>query len=341
MRPQSLRTYLTKPDIDRFAREWRRRCVPAFADQRRMLSKLFKETEPETIACMGAGTLSDIPFHDLVKTCETIYLVDWVPELTATALSSVIIDKASQIPRCAYCQVDRETAADYCTAVLGKREGVCEAFRATSTGDCCAFQRGTNPIIQEEDVTGGFVDAFAHRLVEALHRSDGWQCAVKLATKSAQCSREAGSGTSIPDRSVDLVTSSMLISQFVNEPWDFFVHLARKRFGRPDPRFEQRHRAELDRLRDMLAGIQVRRHIDEILRILKPGGRCFISFELFTRESGSQGWRLLEPMNAALRELGNHFEFDFDLIDPSLHTSQLKMKNGDSLVQSHVLSRRD
>lgn len=336
---ETFRGYLARPHIEDYVRRWRRQGDRAFASQKKTLSCLIEETKPKTVACMGAGALSDIPYRDLVLSCDEIYLVDWMPDIVAAAIPLAIVERSAGRYRCVYCELPTQTARQFCAEICGVRAGVCEAFEESSPpGGCESFRRGRLPVIYEEDVTGGFADAFSTRLADDLRNCDSWSGAIRFASGLVQRGKELGPKTSVPDRSIDLVTSSMVVSQFQHEPWDFFVRLAQQLFGHPSAQIEREYGATLDRLHDQLIEIQVQRHLDEVVRILKPGGRCFFSFELFTRVRGKHGWRLLQHMNAVVGALGKRFEFEFDRVGLPHLLTPFPMETGGSLVQSYVLT---
>ena len=132
----------------------------------------------------------------------------------------------------------------------------------------------------------------------------------------------------------------MVVSQFEHEPYGFFSQQALERLGRPSPREEDRVRPAMEKLRDTLLANQIEGHCAEILRLLAPGGRCFMAYEMFHREPGHDRWRMVTEMHLAQGRIARHFDFDFDGVpNPALDPS-FENAHGKSVVQHYVLTPR-
>ena len=149
--------------------------------------------------------------------------------------------------------------------------------------------------------------------------------------------RRHRSSLSIADASVDLVTSSMLVSQFEHEPYGYFSEQTARRLGRPDADQARRLRPAMERLRSTLFAAQVERHCDEIRRILAPGGLCFMSIEMFHRDPDHQHWFAVREMPAVIAQLSEHFCFNFDVIGEADCLTRFQTDRSPSLVFSFVL----
>lgn len=85
---------------------------------------------------------------------------------------------------------------------------------------CPTFDKGALPVTNCEDVTGGYAESFARRIGRTLQGVQSWRKAIERTVTLARKVR----GTqrlSLPSGSVDLVTSSMVVSQFEHEPYQF------------------------------------------------------------------------------------------------------------------------
>ncbi len=338
------RDYLARAPRHRYG-DCRRLYGPAFARQKQLIGRLAGRLRPKVVACLGAGVLNDIPYAALVRSGAAIHLVDWVSGAVEAGVGLSIVEAGGGgRPQCAYCAIGGEAAA-YCRGFRGgsaPREGVCDNFRPAGNGlmACAAFDPGERPTIHTGDVTQGFASACATAMVEALSQARTWRQALRAAAAAAKRTRRHRHSLSIADGSVDLVTSAMLISQFDAEPYSYFARQAAIRLGLPDEREERRLRAESERLRSLLVATQIERHCDEIERILAPGGRCFMSFEVFHFDAGSGRWFLVEEMHRALAYLAGRFDFDFDAVPAGDSVGRFQGQGAVSLVHSFVLAPR-
>jgi hypothetical protein len=186
---------------------------------------------------------------------------------------------------------------------------------------CLAFRKGSLPHIHQQDVTGGYANAFGTGLAEALDGVTSWRQAIKRANTLAHRVAGIRQELEIPDHSVDLVVSSMVISQFEHEPYKYFLRQVAALIGLPSEREEQRVGPATQALRATLLTNQVRGHAAEIDRILAPDGRCFVAFELFHRSAERAHWHMVHDGHAAMRILADKFAFDFDdELDPITDT---------------------
>lgn len=143
----------------------------------------------------------------------------------------------------------------------------------------------------------------------------------------------------IADESVDLVTSAMLLSQFEYEPYNYFSRQTRNLLGVPRPAEENKLRASMEKLRDELLERQIERQCDKILRILKPGGRCFMSFKMVHFDAAAGGWFLVSQMHRALEMIAQRFRFNFDILAESGSVALFENNGCRSMVHCFVLER--
>lgn len=335
--------YLATVPAERY-RDCRHRQEAAFASQKRLLDRVCRELRPRTVACLGAGVLNDIPYAALVRAGATISLVDWLPDAIRTGLASSIVEAAAGGAfSCVFCSLGDDEARAYCQHFEGDRDSgsnVCANFELGQgePPSCAAFALGERPAVLGEDVTGGYASAFAETIEAGLAAAESWRQAFSRAAGVAKKAMRRRRNLDIPDGSIDLVTSSMLISQFESEPYAYFSRQAEARLGRMSLGEEDRLRPAMERLRSTLLAEQIRRHCDEIERILAPDGRCFMSFEMFHFDAGTGRWFLVREMHRALAYLADRFVFEFDVIGDG--DSVCRFQNGDegSLVYSFLLA---
>lgn len=330
-------------------RECRSCCAPAFAQQRALIRRIVERTKPRVVACLGAGVLNDIPYRTLWGSGARLHLVDWLPgAIEAGVALSIIATDETAGAHCAYCALGGDRAREYCTNF--HRSGpapsaVCDRFVPTP-GDppaCDAFEIGSWPQVHVEDVTGGYASAFALGLGPELRGVTTWKQAFARANALARrIGRPARrrQRLSIADASVDLVTSSMLLTQFEHEPYDYFTKQVARLIGLPGAGDEKRLNRAMARLRDALVDQQVEEHCLEIRRILAPGGRVFMSFELFHIDPEGTDWFLVREMQRSLSTLDRHFRFNFDIIGEGESLTRFQSRRAPSVVLALVLEAK-
>ena len=97
-----------------------------------LLRRSAKQIPPRSVACLGAGVLSDIPYRRLIECGGAVHLVDWLPGVCQSGIKHSIIEIGDDNPACA------------------------------------AFTHGECPTIHHEDVTGDYASHFSRRLLAEL-----------------------------------------------------------------------------------------------------------------------------------------------------------------------------
>ncbi len=315
----------------------------AFAGQRERILRLFERTRPGAVACVGAGVLNDIPYDAFVDAGATVHLVDWLPGVVDAGIAmSIIRTEADGDPACAYCALADVDARAYCRRFRRPDRSaakVCERFvpGPGAPATCAAFERAERPIVHVEDATGGYAGAFGRAVEAELPQARSWKQAVGLAAAVAKRVTRHRTSLSVPAGGVQLVTSSMLLSQFEHEPYEYFSKHAVALLGPPKAPEEKRLAPAIERLRSALLANQVARHVDEVRRMLAPGGLCYMSFEMFHIDEGSGRWFLVREMHRALALLAERFHFRFDLLDPAGAVTYYQGEGTPSLVHAFVL----
>ena len=342
--------YLQVPDEAEAFRSCRCRCQAAFSAQRENIRRLFEAISPQSVCCLGAGVLNDIPYELLVSAGVDFYLVDRLPNSIEHGISQSIVNHLdNSLTACLYCNEGISCPEQFCkhfeltNRTSESSPSVCDRFIPSEDEPlrCLAFEKGTRPTVYYEDVTGGFATEFGKRITKELRGVKSWKEAFSKGEGLAKRLRtQHQHRLDIPDHSIELVSSSMVVSQFEHEPYDFFSRQAAKKLGPPETREEQTLQPAMERLRDLLFRNQLERHCEEIRRFLSPGGRCYMSFEMFHETPGANNWFVAHAMGSAFEVLGKYFLFDFDIISQQETLTRFQTAGAASLVFSFVLERK-
>lgn len=338
-------------DWDRYVRavvsesqfgEAQRRCQAALAEQRKTIGELIRDLRPRRIGCLGSGYLIDIPIEDLCEHAEQSFLVDWVADISLEGVRRSIIQETSGGYSCLFCHA--AAPERFCAGYRGSpgdRESVCEAFRPAPEPSlsCGNYEPGSQPAFMTHDVTAGIATEFARRAAKLMPRSRTPEDAFKKAIVACRASAKTCDRIPIEDGSLDLVTSSMVASQFDAEPYTYFANILERRFGR-DPLLarEGRLRSLMERLRSELFKIQMEGHARELHRLVaKQKGIVYFSVELFRSLGEGESYFLVHEIPRAMEILGKFFFFDFARSAPEVTLRPARMGNSISIIQSYVL----
>jgi hypothetical protein len=352
--PTSWENYISSASNRAALQGYRAQSGAAFRPLRRILANVAKRCEPTSVACLGAGVLNDIPFDELVLSGAAIHLVDWVPGVVDTGIGqSVLIDRGIDADdnddaaddACVFCALGASRAARWCGRFDGARPdspGICGSFAPfdDDARGCRSYERSDLPNVHYQDVTGGYATAFGHAALEASEASNSWKQALGIATAAAKRVRTSREKIDIADGSIDLVTSSMLLSQFEHEPYNYFSRQVAARLGPPSARDERRLQRTLTKLKDDLLFNQIDAHCEEVARILAPDGRFFVAFELFHYDPENKSWFMVPEMHAALGRLAHHFEFDYEALSPEESVVTFDLDGSSSVVQNFLMSHK-
>lgn len=286
-----------------------------FHQQRAFIDSIARARHPESVAILGAGYLSDIPLGTLIRESRKLYLLDWVSEPVKIGLSRSIIARTNNNYTCLMCR--KKSDGEYCKNFTGKvvNEGVCTGFEVTEKPhlSCRNYLAGEEPTIIRADLSNGFARGFA----EKIERNIGSFKTPKDAFVKALQVADSITPNNIPvaEGTIDLVTSSMLISQFEFEPYGYFSSLLEERFGRKEIlRHEERLIPFMERLRSKLFIMQTNAHLKEMSRIAKKDGhaRLYLCAELFHSDRDMVRHVLVQDMSRVFELVGNYFDFCFE-----------------------------
>jgi len=337
--------YLSVPEIRHKLTDCFRSCKGSFESHRGNIERLTQAISPKTVACLGAGILNDIPYGALVQSGATVHLVDWIPGSTDIGVEFSIIEHCDKgHPNCLYCDLPGETSALYCKnyqTITDPNLTVCDNFQSSESEPltCRAFKKGDLPSIHYEDVTGGYATEFGRQVAQEMKHARTWKQCFDKATKLAwriKANRHLPIGTS----TVNLATSSMVVSQFAHEPYDFFTRHVFDKFGPPTAENENNLLPAMEKLRDILFAEQAERHLAELDCLLAPGGMCYLSLEMFAAVPNTQRWFMVEGAAKVLDLAGQQFHFNFDILSDTEFLNQFQAGSGNSLAMSIVLESK-
>jgi hypothetical protein len=317
-------------------------CEAAFASHKENISKLIKSLNPSSIAVLGSGYLNDIPLYDLIEENRKVYLVDWIDNISKVGVSKNIICRPDDNRiECLLCS--ESTGKRYCKNYTGEvlRDRVCTGYESVKEpfDTCKNYDPATDPYFIKADITGGVARSFSEKIEEMIGTCNTVKQAFIKAGAIAE--RLKYRSMEMESDSIELVTSSMILSQFDVEPYTFFASLLENKFGRAEIlKHESKLLPLMEKLRTRLFISQVESHIKEMYRILIKDGRsrAYLSAELFRSFSDGKRFFLVQDMSKALEIIGKYFFYEFD-DDVGISTlKKSKLGDGISVNQSYVLT---
>ena len=335
--------YLSVPEAGKVFRDRFEKNEQAFGRQREILGDAIATLRPKQIVCLGAGTLSDIPFDKILEIGAGLHLIDWLPESIDIGLAARIIREGKDGDlACLFCALGEDRAREHCQSYAksdARRPGLCDNYLPEKGAPryCRSYRRGSRPEVSGQDVTAGYAEAFAKGVLGALDGVTSWRQALKRAAALAERAEGRLAGLDIADRSADLVISSLVISQFEHEPYAYFSRQTAARLGPPAEAENKRLRPAMERLRNTLMKRQLTHHCDEIARILTPGGHCIMSFELFHFDTGTDAWFLVEQMHRGMALIAERLRFNFDILPAGDKVTRLDGFSGQSMIYNFAL----
>ena len=343
LRGQEWDSYLRAPVSTASFLEYRKKVGAAFNLHASSITALLRKLEPQCVVCLGAGYLLDIPLETLLESASKSVLVDWIPGVSIQGFAGSVIRGQGGF-RCLLCKFNHPE--NFCGAFegpLASTANVCEAFRAVEDPGlrCSNYLPGPEPRFMVHDVTMGRATEFATRAFKFISSCNTPEQAFHKAINA--CRRASHTRDRIPvgNGSVDLVTSSMVASQFDSEPYTYFSRLLERKFGSEYLLAQEEKLSPLmNELRGDLFRIQMDGHADEIYRLVnKDHGRAYFSVELFrTLPKEEDGYFLVHEIPAVFQALSRYFYFDFETISPAETLRSAPMGKGTSIVQCYVLA---
>lgn len=347
-KPQLWTQYLDADVNSQACNSSRRQCQSAMVRQRELIARITEQRRPETIACLGSGYLNDIPIQKLFEGGKDVALVDWIDGVSREGVAGSIISNQDGRYHCLFC--DKCIGALYCSNFTNEiiDEGVCSAFEPVKgehgeTVTCGNYEPGLQPNFVAGDVTAGYSSGFSEAVEHKINKCKSPKEAFIKAIKT--CDQVAGKHQHIPlaADSIEFLTSSMVVSQFDVEPYNFFAFLLERTYGRAKIQsLEKTLTPLMEKLRTKLFVDQVKHHVAEMFRLVKKDGtgRIYFSVELFRLNPDGKFYFLVQDMHEVLDIIGRYFWFDFELLPESdvLHRSQ--MGDGISVIQNYILSPR-
>jgi hypothetical protein len=253
------------------------------------MSVLFDQLRPENVLCMGTGYLNDIPMEMLAATGAKVHLVDWLADVSRQAYLYDLVQLVEQKYNCFVC-CNAQNPMDYCRNYALKtttaanngmtidHPAVCDNFRADEARPphCRAYLPGVNPLFHDADVTQGRAVDFVEQIPRLIAgtktpRRSFVRAVSKLKSMNSHCV------IPVEDGVIDVITTSMVASQFEFEPFGYFLRCVLDKFGGDAVQKTARNLPELEiDLRNDLFRYLLEGHCQEILRLLRPDGRGWI-----------------------------------------------------------------
>lgn len=227
--------YLHRPVSIRDAHDQNATFGAAFRSQRSAIAEIFSSLAATRVACLGSGYLSDIPVEEFAVAGADVHFVDWVPDVSLAGFQHKLF-QASERPACWVCAQECPNPTDYCASYSPppSPNPVCPAYRDAGLPfhACDSYVRGSQPSFDRADVTGGVASRFARKAGKLVRAARSPAQAFRQATRMVAELRGRPSTLTLAEDSMDLVTSSMVISQFDKEPYRYFSGLLESKFGR-------------------------------------------------------------------------------------------------------------
>lgn len=337
--------YLSAPIDPSVVEDCRTRCVAAFREQRDNLTKCYRTFRPKRIACMGAGCLNDIPVDVFLRGGSRVSLIEWIPRIAELGFQRDLIRHENNKYACLVCELDAcpEQVCQGFVKSQPRRSGVCDNFQLIDGPSCrCAgYTAGPSPQFVTADVTLGRAGEFARRMTAAaLTCETAVQCFQKAIEVCQDCTaiREE---LPLQTGSMDLVTSSMVVSQFEHEPYGFFSKLLAGRYGDDLVQHEKELTPLMETLRTKLFEMLLDAHLSEIYRAVnKEHGKVYFSVELFSSllQPEEDQYFLVQGMPQTLEKLRTLFLFDFTVVPLQRTYRRIKMGAQAFIIQSYVLT---
>lgn len=339
-------TYIKTPVDARLGQAYNAFCQEMFDDQRRIIHHLIDTYQPKRIACMGSGYLNDIPIKVLFTARRETYLIDWIDNISREGVKNRIISYKNGNHECLFCH--HHLADKYCSnysGVLSEEDQTCQAFSLVDEPvfACTNYKPGSLPNYVSHDVTNGHATNFAKRAEKIVSNSRTPKEAFVKAINLCRKSPHSINPIPIESDSIDLVTSSMVVSQFDNEPYVYFSKLLARQFGRQQLEKHQEKLVPLmEELRTLLFSLQVQGHVSELYRLVnKYNGKIYFSVELFRSLLQKPGHFLVQGIPTVLDILRKYFYFEFDAIPPESALRSSSAGQGTSIIQNHVLTPKE
>lgn len=319
-----------------------KQCRSALSQQRELIGLLVKTLGARSITCLGSGYLNDLPVSILFADGNEVTLIDWIEGISREGVASQVIQKCGNEYHCLFC--DKNIGSAYCKSFTNEllQEGVCTAFVPVEDTNltCQNYRPNTEPRFIKCDITAGYSSYFAEVIGNKIRNCRTPKEAFLKAIKLCSQIESRSSPVPVADSSMDLVTSSMVLSQFDNEPYNFFALLLEQVFGREQIILHQQVLNPLmEQLRTKLFVQQVTRHVQEMHRLVKKDGeaRVYLSVELFRSDENHGLYFLVQDIAKAMDIVGEYFLFDLEIMPQNEILNHVQIDSETSVIQNYVL----
>lgn len=335
--------YLSAPVGPSTCSECQRAFSAAFGRQREIIRQLMRDLRPGRVGCLGSGYLTDIPLAMIVEEGMEGYLVDWIEGISVEGVRGIVISEHEGKSACLFCSLP--SPPTFCKAFrepIREPHLLCDAYAPLSKDNaaCEHYSPGDQPNFVRHDITCGRASRFAERMWNIVLTATSPQQAFHKATVVCRQCEMFNDVIPVESGSLDLVTSSMVVSQFDHEPYAYFSRLLETRFGHEAvTERAKRLRPLMDGLRRELFRVQMEGHAAEMYRLVnKEHGKVFFSVELFRSVEKSEDFFLVHEIPQALDILGRRFHFDFQSLPVDQCLRNASVGGGTSIMLSAVLT---
>ncbi len=198
-----------------------------------------------------------------------------------------------------------------------------------------------NPVFLDQDITLGHSAAFCARYPALVQSAtDVVQC-VRDAQKLAEECHHINQSLPLPDQSIDLVVSSMIVSQFPAYPFGYFRQVLLDKFA---AEFELRSaevRPLMEQLSAYLFQSQIAGHAAELRRLVSSRGRVYFSMEFYHAHPADPArFEYFIPGAYALRLFSDMFLFDIDALPVESRRVRARLPEREVVIESYVMTAR-
>lgn len=267
--------------------------------------------------------------------------MDWIPRICAEGFSQSLVSDQEGVRTCLVCAGMLDPNR-YCRAYrepIDPIHQVCAGYQPVSGENiqCRGYEPGEEPHFFTSDVTGGHASNFAERAARLVRASRTPEWAFRKAIRA--CALLTSREMPIPEGSIDLVLSSLVVSQFDHEPYHYFSRLLEEHYSRETLLEKEKSlRPLMEELRRVLFAAQMEGHAREIYRLVeKNQGRIYFSVELFRSVPGEEDFFLVHEIPKALEILAKYFLFDFQFIPAGNALRESAIGEGTSVLQTYIL----
>jgi hypothetical protein len=281
--------------------------------------QLYEQLRPATVGCFNLGDLAGVPVDTILRGGSQLWLVDWQAGRLEHLLANEVVRERGDGCTCLACETD-VAGEDVCASFVRRsmlRAQTCGAYLQTRGRCACAhFLPGRRVRVVLGDDGLGRAAGFATRLEEVGATAATPAAALQAALQV--CHRSAHMRVTLPiaDGALNFAISVFAPVRLLEQPFAYFDQMMTRRFGAWGQDAAPPLSKLIRELQTSLFEIQLKAHVRELVRQLRPGsGRLYFA-TVPVEASTSGAWGLERGVSAAFAVLSRHFDFDFDAFPP-------------------------